>query len=140
MAITPPKAAPLAVLPSTWAAAKTLVASSPSQSPKEAAPSTIHSLRNGRMRSTERIAPYPVRSGWLPDPPDGLGGPALPGWFGAPPDRPVVSRPAGRVDWSAGPAGWSFDGDTPDDSPLNSLSMAVPPRAGPSLGTPGGTL
>jgi hypothetical protein len=56
MAITPPKAAPWAVLPSTWEAAKTDVASRPNQSPKEAAPSTIQSRRNGVIRSTERMA------------------------------------------------------------------------------------
>jgi hypothetical protein len=56
MAITPPKAAPFAVLPCTWEAAKTEVASRPSQSPKEAAPSTIQSRRNGWMRSTDRMA------------------------------------------------------------------------------------
>ncbi len=98
IAVTPPNAAPWAVLPETWEAANSAVASRPSQSPKEAALSTIHSLRNGRMRSTERMA--------------------------------------ARPEWSAAVPG----DDTPGDSPLFWLSMAVPPRAGPGLGIPGGTL
>ncbi|GAA2713906.1 hypothetical protein GCM10010429_33090 [Micromonospora olivasterospora] len=93
------------MLPCTWDAAKTDVASRPSQSPKEAAPSTSHSRRNGRMRSTERIAAAPERSAA-----------------------------------AAGASGWLVDGDTPGDSPLFWLSMAVPPRAGPTLGSPGATL
>ncbi|GHJ17947.1 hypothetical protein TPA0908_59420 [Micromonospora sp. AKA38] len=86
------------MLPETCEAANRAVASRPSQSPKEAALSTIHSRRNGRMRSTERMAANPDRSAAVPD------------------------------------------DDTPDDSPFFWLSMAVPPRAGPGLGIPGGTL
>ncbi len=58
--MVPPNAAPCAVLPCTCEAAKIDVASRPSQSPKEAAPSTSQSRRNGRMRSTARIAAYPL--------------------------------------------------------------------------------
>ena len=83
---------------------RSTVASRPSQSPKEAAPSTSQSRRNGRMRSTERIAAEPDGSALAAG-----GAPTVAG----------ATRRRLAVFW---------------------LSMAVPPRAGPSLGTPGGTL
>ncbi|QGN45794.1 hypothetical protein GKC29_02265 [Micromonospora sp. WMMC415] len=42
--------------------------------------------------------------------------------------------------WAPVESGCAPDGDTPGDSPFCWLSMAVPPRGGPSLGGPGATL
>ncbi|RKF27781.1 hypothetical protein D7I43_08800 [Micromonospora globbae] len=72
----------------------------------------------------------PDRSVW------GAGG----DWLAAPPICPAALPIGALSGRPAGPSGWLPDGDTPDDSPLFWLSMAVPPRAGPSLGIPGGTL
>jgi hypothetical protein len=62
MAIVPPNTAPCAALPLTCDEANRAVASRPIQSPNDAAPSTSHSRRNGRMRSTDRSAAVMERS------------------------------------------------------------------------------
>src|SRR5688572_21693776 len=114
--MTPPNARPLAVSPDTWEDAKSEVASSPSQSPNDAMPSTIHRRRNGRIRSTAFSAPIPDRStfAWPPPAPVGrrdaapvpllsMAAPPAPAHPWAPPDPPHSSPGGDLPDPPPGP-------------------------------------